>query len=283
MRTRLFLLKAWAEMARWYGRNVHYLGDAIISFRTIFGFTIYLDGRDDSLTPVILRKGMWESHICGYILASLKNGGVFLDIGANNGFHSLLAAKITGKHGIVVAFEPQSRLCKILARTVAANRYHDRLKIVNCAIGAEDGHGSLGLIDNLSGSATLTVNERISEREDTAIRTMASALEIANIHQPIISPLIKIDTEGYEYNVWLSLRDWLKDIESATILMEFTPISYIAQNIDPGFFISDFENCGFSVKNLERSGKISDFDEREFKSFASQNRYYDLILEKCVR
>lgn len=50
------------------------------------------------------------------VKASLERGGVFVDIGANEGFYTILGARLTGAKGTVIAVEPQAdELGQVLA------------------------------------------------------------------------------------------------------------------------------------------------------------------------
>ncbi|MEO0169245.1 MAG: FkbM family methyltransferase, partial [candidate division WOR-3 bacterium] len=49
-----------------------------------------------------------------FIRDNLKEGQVFVDVGAYVGFFSIFASKIVGKNGKVLAFEPNPQAHKIL-------------------------------------------------------------------------------------------------------------------------------------------------------------------------
>lgn len=59
---------------------------------------------EGGLSPYSL--GIYELHVQYAILNILRKGDVFYDVGANNGFLSLLAAKVVGPEGYVYGFEP---------------------------------------------------------------------------------------------------------------------------------------------------------------------------------
>lgn len=66
--------------------------------------------------------GLYEEDETRFILTQLKAGNVFLDIGANVGYYTLLAAEIVGEGGRVHAFEPIPSNCATLREMVAENR-----------------------------------------------------------------------------------------------------------------------------------------------------------------
>jgi hypothetical protein len=64
---------------------------------TYFGATFECD-LVDLIPNYIYHFGVWEPNISNLIQTRLKAGDVFCDIGANIGYHSLLASKLFGNH-----------------------------------------------------------------------------------------------------------------------------------------------------------------------------------------
>src|ERR1700726_3197509 len=72
---------------------------------TYFGARIACD-EVDFIQCMISRFGVWEPDVSHVIERNLGRGEVFIDIGANIGYDSLLAASLVGDAGAVVAVEP---------------------------------------------------------------------------------------------------------------------------------------------------------------------------------
>lgn len=91
--------------------------------RTRIGHQVmWLDLYDtDILTigPAILKDNP-ESRIMKQFL---KPGDTFLDIGANHGVYSMIAAPLVGAAGKVLACEPQPRLAAAIRKSFKANRF----------------------------------------------------------------------------------------------------------------------------------------------------------------
>lgn len=66
--------------------------------------------------------GRYEPDLTRATIGSLKAGGVFFDIGANVGYYSVLASRLVGETGMVVAFEPLVRNIYYLYYHVMLNR-----------------------------------------------------------------------------------------------------------------------------------------------------------------
>ena len=83
-----------------------------------------LPGKFFWLHPSFLSHGNYEACVQSQIKGHLKPGDVFMDVGANVGFHTLLGAKLVGKKGRVLAFEPSDENLKLLV-------YHRRVNNLN--------------------------------------------------------------------------------------------------------------------------------------------------------
>jgi hypothetical protein len=82
---------------------------------TYFGAVMECDSRD-LIQARIARFGVWEPNISAAFHQVLKPGDTMVDVGANVGFHSLLAAHLVGPTGRVVAIEPSPLIAEHLER-----------------------------------------------------------------------------------------------------------------------------------------------------------------------
>jgi hypothetical protein len=69
-----------------------------------------------------LEGGAKEERTSQLVTSFLSNGMTFLDIGANVGYFSLLAASVVGSTGKVIAFEPTPAVADRLRENVLLNR-----------------------------------------------------------------------------------------------------------------------------------------------------------------
>jgi hypothetical protein len=76
------------------GRDMIYLGDYTALTRTIYGHKMYVDTRDVSLAPHLLLDGYWEQWITNIFRELVKPGMTVVDVGANFGYYSVLAASL---------------------------------------------------------------------------------------------------------------------------------------------------------------------------------------------
>ena len=259
----------------------HYVGDDTILLTSEQEF-IYLDGRYASITPSMLRFGMWEPEIWAFLVKNLRGSDCYIDIGANVGLHVLHAAKLVGSEGLVVAFEPQERLLRINERSICANLWHDRVILRRMAIGEYEGVAKLGKFAHFNGSATLTQNMAIVDREEVPLAPLAIALgQVANeIGREIRPDIIKIDVEGFEFDVWNGMRDWSRDIDRLLIVLEYSPVSYRDMGRNPLELLKDFVAFGFTISHLTADGDTKACSPDEWPELADSRRQFNLVLAK---
>jgi FkbM family methyltransferase len=74
---------------------------------------LFCDAADAAVTPG-LRSGTYEPHLTAVFERHCRPGMTVVDVGANLGYFSLLASRLVGPDGRVVALEPNSENCRLL-------------------------------------------------------------------------------------------------------------------------------------------------------------------------
>lgn len=122
----------------------------------------------------------------------LGPGDVFYDLGANVGFFTLLAARLVGPEGVVVAFEPDPRNAAALRSNIALNR------LANVAVvqkGVSDTSGVRTLV--IAESTASHIADATTAEETTAIDVVSLDDFVSEgAHRPPTA--IKLDIEGEE-------------------------------------------------------------------------------------
>ena len=84
------------------------------------GVELYCDTADAAVTPG-LRSGVYEPHLTRVFERYCRPGMTVVDVGANLGYYSLLASRLVGSSGRVVALEPNSENCRLLLSSLRLN------------------------------------------------------------------------------------------------------------------------------------------------------------------
>jgi FkbM family methyltransferase len=140
--------------------------------------------------------GVWEPAITALVRSHLKPGDVFVDVGANVGYYSLLAAQAVGDTGHVIAFEPSPTVRGRLAANIDRNGLGARITVHGVAAGAAPGSVTMFLAtpDNLGQTSTRQSPGFTSEGE-VEVRRVDDCVSEADCGRVTF---VKVDTEGDE-------------------------------------------------------------------------------------
>ena len=136
--------------------------------------------------------GTYERETQRAFQQMIRKGSVVLDIGANAGFFTLLAAKQTGPQGAVFSFEPLPRNLDYLRRHIALNRATN-VQVLPIALASQSGFARFGTAANPAMGA-LTAEGELEVRTESLDELVVSG-RVAPPH------FLKIDVEGAEFGV----------------------------------------------------------------------------------
>jgi FkbM family methyltransferase len=186
------------------------------------GLNLWLDPVSNLARFLWLGQGVYEIETTRLIRGSLTPGGVFVDVGTNEGWFSLIAARCVGPSGRVVAIEPQRRLLPVLYENMALNKFGDRVLLRSVALGETEGIGELHLAPDLNtGASSLQRHLRYETvRERVRVMRLDALLEEADIGSV---DLLKLDCEGAEEGVLRGAGDYIAQRRIKRLLVEFHP------------------------------------------------------------
>jgi FkbM family methyltransferase len=145
----------------------------------------------------LIRTGNHEPSLTVLIQHVLRKKSVFVDVGASEGYFSVLAAQ---KQAEVYAFEPQARMRPILEKNFELNQVTGRVHLYRLALSTHvgDAHIHLRPMTN-PGASSVFKRARIDFRtERVPTRPLDDVLEEAKLKN---IQLVKIDCEGAEHEV----------------------------------------------------------------------------------
>lgn len=182
---------------------------------------LYVHGEQDRHVSRCLREeGIWEPFETSLVLALLGPGDVFVDVGANLGYFSVLAASRVGDAGAVFAFEPDPANYRLLLANAALNAVEQRITAVEAALSDAAGEGRLFLsTDNLGDHRVYAGDE---SRHSLPIALYHGSEFLAGRLQRL--DLLKVDTQGSEFHVIAGLMPLLRTLaQPPRVLIELTP------------------------------------------------------------
>jgi FkbM family methyltransferase len=195
------------------------------------GLRIYADPFSH-LGGAVLEDGRLESDTEQVLRDHVRPGGIFLDIGANEGYFSALAGKLVGPRGFVVAIEPQSRLRDIIEVNLRLNDV-GRYRVYTNAFGADDGvTGTINLWpSHNTGASSLMSSYRFSRSTET-VRFVSLDRIFAETGIDRVD-FVKVDVEGFEGQVARSLEPHLREKRIGTLFLDYHAKILAHAGIDP--------------------------------------------------
>jgi FkbM family methyltransferase len=169
--------------------------------RTRRGFRI-LTIPGDLTSDWIKLHGQHETGTERFILEHLGPGTAFIDVGANIGYFSLLAA-VSGRAG-VVAFEPQRAVADLLRRSAALNGVAGSVRVEHLALSDRPGVMRMTSCPGNTGHAQLVPASQEGAQADPVSVVVLDDWLDQNPAAP--ASVCKIDTEGSELGVLLGMR-----------------------------------------------------------------------------
>jgi FkbM family methyltransferase len=166
-----------------------------------------------------LVAGEYEPEILALLEKYLGPGSNFLDLGANEGFFSVIASKIVGPSGRVVAVEPQKRLGPVILENLALNRCSN-CTILQAALSNHSGEIAIFLspTTNTGSTSTLKTAKYPLKKQIVQSYSLKDLLDSLSI---TTFDLVKVDIEGAEYDVFMAATDVLRSGRLKRIELEF--------------------------------------------------------------
>ena len=173
----------------------------------ILGRTVYFFGDFDP-------KITW---VCKQLL---RPGDTVLDIGANIGLITVIAANSVGTTGRVHAFEPQPTLAQMIEQSVSLNGWQ-HVEVHPFALGDHNDTMALSVPPNDHGRASLITQRPTDDVLDVPVRRLDDCLG-SNLDRRI--RLMKIDVEGFESQTLRGANKLLTHQPPEAILFELKPL-----------------------------------------------------------
>ena len=214
---------------------------------------------DFSFSPYMKKiyHGLFEFTVQEVVKSFLREGDVFVDIGANIGYISAIGAGAVGASGEVHSFEPVGTYFDYLSQLPKLNPRH-KIYLNNFALGEHDASNNIDVAVNANIGANSMVNGFVEKDMIAETIVVPTKRLDAYLEEKGIQPnFIKIDVEGYEFPVLKGASGFFEKQKGnlPPILVEISPCVYKDSGVD----ISELEDYMFSwgYKSYSAFGKDS--------------------------
>lgn len=225
-----------------------------VSFYMLTPYDVRLKFLRNDATNIFSIEGRYGTRIYNQLL-NLQANDMFIDVGANAGLWSLVAAKQIGPKGLVFAIEPQYSLVSTLHDNLYANNIQN-VCILPFALGPRTGFSQMSTCATHSGLAHLTPGRGSTVVSDGIfLKQLINDKNFERIH-------VKVDVEGYELECLKSLEPVLQDTRCIRVIVE----------------IDEDNLARYNCSSMDLYGFMGDLNFLATNSQQENNRHYDEVF-----
>ncbi|SHG92763.1 FkbM family methyltransferase [Streptoalloteichus hindustanus] len=280
-----------------------------------------LPAEDGLMLPWLSSHGVWEPEVGALIDSLLEPDGVFVDIGAHVGYHTVRVLSRIGTSGAVVAVEPCGRTRALLRRNVEVNvapALAQRFAVIGAA--AWDAPGELAIAPALTGGVSVRPHQvatnghaevagngvvtqngqatangsgtsssaeaRAPEQGDGVPRVAAVRLDKELEALPGLAGMrlsvVKVDAPGASHRALGGLVRLLRR-DRPHVVCAFSPSATAALGDDPAAALREFHTWGYDLVPLGGSTSITPQDVLDAAEAAGPGATASLWLRPKAR
>ncbi len=252
------------------------------------GSKIYINSKEESLSMKktledYAKNLIHEEATTDLFKRVIKEGDVVVDLGANIGYFSLLAAKLVGPKGRVFSFEPEPKNYSYLIKNTELNSYNNVFAFPK-AVSDKNGTTQLYICDYDTGHHTINQYKGI-EAYGRGRETKEQSVEIETVTLDSFLEgktdrvdVIKMDVEGAEMLALLGMDRILRKNRNIKMFAEFFPLLIEKMGNSPKEFIrklledyklsiyvipDDYDSSIREIKKMNSIEEIMAFRQKE--------------------
>jgi FkbM family methyltransferase len=232
-----------------------YLGNNTALTFLANGSKLYVSTDDVRIASHLISTGEWEPDVTKAFTSLIKNGDTVLDIGANLGYFSVIAAPLVGERGKIMAFEANPNLCALLEKSFIANGMfrNGKAQLFSKGVMDQGGEMTFHFPPNRMGSGAFFVPEDKvkSEGMDKIIVPVVALDEF--LGPDFTADVVKMDIEGSEPLALKGMSKIIQRSKNIKLIIEYSPNRF-KRHMPLDSFIDMVENFRFNIFILENSG-----------------------------
>lgn len=251
------------------------------------GSNILLLNKNDPVLGPALALGIYEKSEQTMFSNFCKEGMIVMDVGANVGLYTLLAAQKVGKSGRVFSIEPDPESHSYLARTIDLNHL-TQVRTLQVAAGHRNQEIDLFLCSGNKADSRVfdaTGKRPTVKVEMKTLDAIASEVGIKKID------LIKMDVQGAEGLALQGMTRLLEQSPNLIMFLEFWPWGLSQVGTNPGWFLKELVKFGFTIQKLDEnkhqlidvadiSTLLTDHRDLQYASIAMSRSHANLVCQR---
>ena len=223
------------------------LSPSDVAYVSVGGIDVALDTADQSVSAHIIEAGEWEPRVVHVLRKYLTAGSVFVDIGANVGWHTVVGSSIVGSAGRVYAIEPNPDNARLIAHTVQRNNLTN-VELLPFALSERTGFAAFRSAIGSNGGFAWGNDPSFIDPAVTIVPTVRfDDLDIAHVD------VIKMDVEGAEPQVMRGAVEMIER-DHPVIVFEFScEMTQRVGGVAPREHLRFFEDHGYTLSIIDRA------------------------------
>jgi FkbM family methyltransferase len=248
-------------------------GPGDVSFVDVHGIRLALDAADASVARQMEESGAYEPHLTAVFERYCRPGMTVVDVGANIGYYSLLASRLVGPSGRVIAIEPNSENCRLLLTSLAEAEAKN-VDLLPVACSREIGWAYFS--SHFGSNGGFIPDDDLVHRPGTVVPVFPlDALVRGKVD------FLKLDVEGAEALVVAGAREVLST-SRPVVTTEFScDMLTRVSDCDPEAYLEGFVDYGYTISVIDRdTGALAAVDSPAdlLASWGDRYRIEDLLL-----
>jgi FkbM family methyltransferase len=210
---------------------------------------------DVGIAPHLISTGKWEPHITKVFTSLIKGGDTVLDIGANLGYFSVIAAPLVDERGKVMAFEANPNLCALLEKSFVVNGMfrNGKAQLFNKGVMDQAGEMIFHFPPNQMGSGAFFVPEDRA-KSDGMGEVIVPIVALDEFLGPdFTADVVKMDIEGSEPLALKGMSKIIQRSKGIKLIIEYSPNRF-KKHMPLDSFIDMVESFRLNTFILEDSG-----------------------------
>ena len=260
------------------------LADGKLLVHTLNSLLLIVDSTDLIITPQLVVYRQWEPELTQLLWNSFRPDSVFVDVGANIGYFTILAGlRIhAGGSGRVIAIEPNPECCALIERNIIINWSMCSIDLHKIAVGAESGEVWLSAPANRAANAHLMFGEEEIAGE-RRFRVPMQPLD-AVVPEGLAVDILKIDVEGHELSVFHGAHRVIAQSPDIKIIMEWSPKQMQEAGVSLSALQYKLKSLGLVARQMPWSKTLNDLTLENSPLIPyeelSQMTYENILLTK---
>ena len=251
----------------------------------IAGMDFQYDMRDRAVARIVYIFREYETREVEVLAQYLVEGMNFIDIGANSGFFTIIASKLVGASGKVLAFEPSQDNMRMLRNNVEANSLQN-IEAVRYAVSEASGPVTLHLSKINPG------DHRTYQSDDARILNAGSPRETIHVagislddylsSAPFDVNVIKMDIKGAEHHALMGMRETITKRQNILLMTEYWPHGLQAAGSSPRGFLDDLYRSGFRFFVAGDHGQLAQVYRDDLESNLSEDEHTTIFCSRNI-